>query len=180
MDFFRTYHSPEADVASLVNQQRLNEIKENRERLKPIVKTIIFCGRNNLPLRGHRDDGQLKIDADSHHFQHEGVFRNLLKFRVDAGDTFLQKHLETSSARATYISKTTQNKLIQCCGQEISDQIVGNVMKASFYSIIFDETTDLSHTSQISLNLRYVHKHQGGFYMLCERFPRSGERGRRI
>ncbi|XP_047144574.1 zinc finger MYM-type protein 1-like [Hydra vulgaris] len=35
------------------------KVYENRERLKPIIKTIKFCGRLGLPLRGHRDDGYL-------------------------------------------------------------------------------------------------------------------------
>lgn len=31
-------------------------MEANRKRLVFIVKTIIFCGKNNLALRGHRDD----------------------------------------------------------------------------------------------------------------------------
>lgn len=32
--------------------------------LVPMVKSIIFCGHNNLPLRGHRDDEHLQINSD--------------------------------------------------------------------------------------------------------------------
>ena len=32
---------------------------ENRKKLKPIIKTVIFCGRNGLPLRGHKDYGEI-------------------------------------------------------------------------------------------------------------------------
>lgn len=40
-----------------VNNQRLQQIEENRARLKPIIESIIFLGRQNIALRGHRDDG---------------------------------------------------------------------------------------------------------------------------
>ena len=46
----------------LLNKQKL-EKNENRKRLTPIIKTIIFCGQNNIPLRGHRDDGDLSLDS---------------------------------------------------------------------------------------------------------------------
>ena len=58
----------------------------------------------------------------------------------------------------TYISKTTQNTLINCCGEEILSTIVNRVQAAKFYSVIFDETTDIAHISQITLVLRYGHQ----------------------
>jgi hypothetical protein len=42
----------------MLDEQRMKEIKENR-RLKPIIKSIMFLGRQNIALRGHRDDGHL-------------------------------------------------------------------------------------------------------------------------
>ncbi|KAE9542310.1 hypothetical protein AGLY_003437 [Aphis glycines] len=32
-------------------------VQENRSRLRPTIETIILCGRQNILLRGHRDDG---------------------------------------------------------------------------------------------------------------------------
>ena len=66
--------------------------------------------------------------------------------------------MKQSSARATYISKTTQNEIIKCCGDEITSIIISRIQQAKFYSIIFDETTDMSHISQMSLILRYVYE----------------------
>ena len=40
----------------------MKKVAENRKRLKPIIETIIFLGRQNILLRGHRDDGPL-LDA---------------------------------------------------------------------------------------------------------------------
>ena len=31
-------------------------IAENKEKLKSIFKTVVLCGRQNISLRGHKDD----------------------------------------------------------------------------------------------------------------------------
>ena len=43
-------------------------------------------------------------------------FRALLKFGIDAEDKYLTSHIYSSGKNSTYISKTNQNKIIQCCG----------------------------------------------------------------
>ena len=77
----------------------------------------------------------------------EGNFRELLKFRVNSGDKVLENHLKTVSLRATYISKTVRYELIDCCGQEIVLDVLHSVHDGHFYSIMFDEITDISHMS---------------------------------
>ncbi|KAH0814367.1 hypothetical protein GEV33_008425 [Tenebrio molitor] len=134
-------------------------MEENRNRLRPIVETIIFLGRQNLAFRGHRDDGSIfhNISDESDVSVNEGNFRELLKYRISAGDKKLEEHLQSAHSNATYISKTTQNALISCCGKVISEKILTNVRASRYYSILFDETTDVSHLSQLSLTLRYVY-----------------------
>ena len=154
-DFLRTYHNPAKEVVNQLSSNRSQQIHENRQRLIPIVETIVFLGRQNIAFRGHRDDGALLTERDKN--TNDGNFRQLLKFRVNSGDKVLETHLKTVSARATYISKTVQNELIDCCGQEIVLDVLRRVHDSRFYSIMFDETTDVSHTSQMSLSLRYVH-----------------------
>lgn len=66
-------------------------------------------GTKNIPFRGHRDDGPL---LSSENTNSEGIFRALMRFRIDAGDKILENHLKTCPLNATYISKTTQNNII--------------------------------------------------------------------
>lgn len=91
--FLVNYHTPDLNVANQVCKQRLAQIKENRDRLRPIVSTIILCGRQNIPLRGHRDDGNTSLnfvenDQNSVVIK-EGNFRALLRFRIESGDLIL-------------------------------------------------------------------------------------------
>lgn len=154
------------DVRNLLNEERKSQISENRARLEPIIKTIILLGQQNIPLRGHRDDGNIfqdvqdpdDTDSDSSLIKHnDGNFKALLRFRVDAGDQKLNEHLKNANSNSTYISKTTCNSLINCCGEEILNVILNRVNTAVYYSVIFDETTDISHCSQLSISLRYIY-----------------------
>ncbi len=69
----------------------------------PIVRAILFCGRQGIALRGHRDDGPLLSDVPE---VNDGNFRALLRFAIESGDSILNDHLKTANANATYISKT--------------------------------------------------------------------------
>jgi hypothetical protein len=98
----------------LLSNRRKKEIEQNRRLLLPVVESILFCGRNMLPLRGHRDDGPIDLDAVS--VTGEGLFRALLRYRVQSGDNDLETLLQQSSKNCTMISKTTQNELIDITG----------------------------------------------------------------
>jgi len=160
-DFLTCYKNPAKEIINVINNTRLNQVIENRARLKPIVESVIFLGRQNIPLRGHRDQGSLignEHTENSLSVVNEGNFRELLRFRILSGDTVLKNHLETTSAKATYISHTSQEEIIQCCKEEILFQIMENIRESQYFSIIFDETTDISHISQMSLSLRNIDK----------------------
>ena len=167
MDFLETCRNEGKQIVNQLNASHMEQVKENRKRLIPIIESIMFLGRQNISLRGHRDDGPIEfshdIDSDGVRYHcktsltNEGNFRELLRFRVLAGDNDLAKQLESSSKNATYISKTTQNELIRTIGDNIQQSILSNVKRAQFYSVIFDETTDVSKTEQLSLTIRYVH-----------------------
>jgi len=69
-------------VSTVLDSGRSQQIEENRQRLRPIVSTVIFCGRQNIPLRGHRDDGTLSTvnENEAGSVVNEGNFRALLQF----------------------------------------------------------------------------------------------------
>jgi len=154
--FLKSYQDPSFTIINQVNLQRLNQINENRVRIRPIIETLILCGRQNIALRGAIDDGPLLNDTSNSLVANPGNFRELLKFKINSGDQNLKNHLDTTSSRATYISKTTQNELLNCIGEEIQLQIIKNVNEAKFYAVIFDETTDIAHREQLSLSIRYI------------------------
>jgi len=58
-NFIKSYLNPERSVGNQLDNKRLAEIVDNRNRLKPIIETVIFLGRLNIPFRGHHDDGNV-------------------------------------------------------------------------------------------------------------------------
>lgn len=107
-EFLKIQERFDLNVINRINRELIKQATENRLRLKSTIETVILLGRQNISFRGHRDDGPLNIYNDNVH--NEGNFREILKYRIREGDTQLKTHFEQSSARATYISKTTQNE----------------------------------------------------------------------
>ena len=77
-----------------MNSQLTERIKQNRQKLASILKTVIFCGMQNIALCGHRDDSTAPEEGNS------GNFHALLMLRVDAGDDILKDHLEKCAKNA--------------------------------------------------------------------------------
>ena len=153
-EFVTRQKYPEKRIANLLNQQRLDEIERNKKLLVPIIQSLLFCGRNVLPIRGHRDDGP--INAVANHVPGEGVFRSLLRFRLKAGDKDLIELFDRSPSKPMLISKTTQNELLSIIGQEIQEKIVSKVKENAVFSVLMDETQDISCKEQATIIIRYV------------------------
>jgi len=94
-------------LSSVIKQR----VQSNRKKLLPIIETVVFCGRQNIPLRSHRDDARNMYDGNP------GNFQGLLDFRVQAGDVVLKEHFTNSPRNATYRSKTIQNELKAVVGR---------------------------------------------------------------
>jgi hypothetical protein len=113
---------------------------------------LIFCGRQGIALRSHRDD-------ETSSSLNKGNFKESLKFRVDAGDEVLQEHLSTCTKTATYISKTSQNELLYCIKAFIQKKIVDKVRSQTigpYFGFQCDEVTDVSNWEQLGIVLRYT------------------------
>ena len=87
-----------------------------------IIKTI---GRMDIALRGHRDNSKYCPDVGEP-CGHGGLgnFVELVNLTIRQGNTSLREHLKTCSSRETYISKTTQNILLNCCSDAITETII--------------------------------------------------------
>nr|CAI5869342.1 unnamed protein product [Callosobruchus analis] len=116
-------------------------IDENRQILSSIISCIVFCGTHDMPLRGKQAD--------------EGVLLDLLKLRIDSGDNKLKSHFEKCRRNAIYTSPRIQNELINLCGEVIQENVISEVRKTMAYSILADETADVSGKEQLSIGVRF-------------------------
>ena len=165
-NFLRNTRIESVPIDKHINNLLQEQIKRNREILKSLFKTIIFCGRNNIALRGPRDD-------DLQNASLSGNFQALLEFRIDSGDQTLQHHLKTAPRNATYISKTIQNEMITTVGAIIVNNLSQEIRDSKYFSIMSDEAADISNKENLSVVIRFldstktVREEFVGFY-LCE------------
>ena len=137
-------------MCQLLQSESSASIVRNRAILKAILKAIVFCGRQNIALRGHCE----QRESDSN----PGNFLALVDFRIDASDSILADHFKSCARNAQYISPQVQNDLISCVGNWIRKQIIQDVLCARIFSVSADEAADCSNKEQLPLVLSYVDK----------------------
>lgn len=139
-----------------LNQTVSQQVERNREKLKPIVEAVILCGRQNIPLRGHRDDSKYWEENRTN----SGNLQEILKYLVSCGkNEVVEEHFNNAPKNATCGSKTTQNQLIDICGEIIKENIIEEIKKAKYFSILADEAADISNIEQMLVVIRFVDQH---------------------
>lgn len=141
-NFVRIINTKGESIIQKLSSSVEKQIESNRDKLARIISTIIYCGTHDLALRGKTSDS--------------GNFIDLLSFRIESGDKILEEHLSHCKPTEKYISHRVQNELIDICGTLIREHIVETVKKCHSFSVLADETADISGTEQMSLGVRYV------------------------
>ncbi|XP_018406788.1 PREDICTED: 52 kDa repressor of the inhibitor of the protein kinase-like, partial [Cyphomyrmex costatus] len=134
-------------------------IVKNRDKLRSIISSIVFCGTHDLALRGKQSDS--------------GNFQDLLKFRIEAGDSVLEEHFKTCTVRTKYTSHRVQNELLNICGLVIRKNIIEKINNENTiaFSLLADETADISGIEQLSIGVRFVEKNNDSVSTrICEEF----------
>ncbi|CAF4564992.1 unnamed protein product [Rotaria sp. Silwood2] len=153
-EFVARYNNPSKDVDRLLCSADEQQQLENRKVLVGIVRCLLFLAKQNLALRGDDDDGLPDEDNRS-----QGNFRSLIQFRIEAGDTALEKHLNRCAKNAMYLSPMIQNELITIAACMVRNELLRELIEGDkFFSIIADETTDVTGLSQLSLTIRFLSK----------------------
>ena len=153
--FISVFKNKKEDIFESLDSSRKAQALQNRAKLNPIGKTVIFCGCQVIPLRGHSDTGTLAL-PDGDPAVNNGDFHTLLHFRNDAGDVALKEHLESCMRNATYISPKIQNEIVATWGDIIIEDITNSITQSGFFSVLADEMTDVAGMAQLSLCIQCV------------------------
>ena len=130
------------EIDLMIDRNCKKEVEGNRKRLAPIIVTVILLVELGLVLRGHRDDSQFHPNVGEYPSGGVGNFVEILNYRVRGGDSVLQNHLRTCSKIVSYIFKTSQNELINCCGNCINNVIVKEIKENRLYLVLADKPSD--------------------------------------
>ena len=111
-DFVMQYENPDRRIDGIIDQQLKEFASFNELALRSIVECLVFCGKQGISFRGHRDDATATDSAN------RGNFISRLKFRAQTDDV-LTNFIERAPKNGTYTSKTVQNDLIDICGDYV-------------------------------------------------------------
>lgn len=162
LDFLTAMEGSRQDVQQQLKSALAEKNAKNKKVLESIVKCVLFCGRQNVALRGHRDDSK-HLDTK----RNCGNFQALIDFRIDAHDENLQEHFARAGKNCTYRSKTIQNEVIAVIKDFIVQQLSTAIKSAGgLFSISADEKSDQANEEQLAICLRFV----GRFTSLADNY----------
>ena len=141
-EYVKRYNDPSKAIDSQCSSKTQKQLKDNQRILESLFKVVLLCGKQGIPLRGHRDDG-IDWNNDEPH-DNQGNFTELIRFRAET-DSVLKTHLKNAPKNAIYTSKTIQEQLISIIGEQIRNEILEEVRSAQYYFIIADEVCDISN-----------------------------------
>ena len=89
-EFIKHIEGDQQQICQVMDMKSQTQIKQNREVVKSIAKTLHFLAKQNFSLQGHRDDSQYS------HLEggNPGNFQELLQFWCESGDDYLKVHFE--------------------------------------------------------------------------------------
>ena len=148
-------------IKSQLSEAYDKQVETNTAALLAIVDSIQFLVKQGLGLRGSNWDKSAKRE--------DGNFSHLLDL-VSKYSPELQCHILHSPRNARYLSPKIQNELIAVNGDMIRRSIVNECNSCLFWSVMADETTDVSTKEQVSVCIRYVRKNSLHKLEVCEEF----------
>lgn len=138
--------SKTGSVAEQLGNKRGEMIKRNRHYIKTVAEVLLLCCQQDIPLRGH-DESLTSLN--------KGNFKEFLNL-VAQHDAVVSEKLELGPRNAHYTSPKIQNDIIHILANKVRQQIQTCVQQAGYYSILADETKDMSKQEQLSIVIRYI------------------------
>ena len=94
---------------------------------------LLLCNKQEITFRGH--EGETSVNR--------GNFREIFGL-VASHDCVVEERLSHGPRNAKYTSPTIQNNIISIMASLVKRSICASVQKSEMYSIMVDETKDLS------------------------------------
>ncbi|KAF4678803.1 hypothetical protein FOZ60_016047 [Perkinsus olseni] len=139
-------------VAASLAKQNEKVIRENRHYLKVILQCVVFCCKQGIALRGHREN----LSAEGNASNNPGNFLELARL-LSRFDDVVKERMTTGPGNSRYLHHSIQDDLIGSAATLIRRSVASEVGGCGAFSLICDEAKDISHSERLSLCVRYVH-----------------------
>lgn len=124
-------------LTGLQKQHSAEQVKAQRA-LHSICTTLLTLAKTGCAVRGH-------VDATSNLVE----WLQLRAVDVPELKEFMQQ-------KFSFVSHDVQNELLLLMSNDILRQVIQNIKRSQYYSLIVDETTDCSTHEQVSICIRYL------------------------
>ena len=124
-------------VAAQLSTKVLMDQEKHRNLLLKQLDCLQYLTRQGIAVRGHHDE--------------DGNLYQLLKCRAD-DIVGMQQWIEGGS----YQSHDIINEMIQLMATQLLQKLLKEIRSAEWYSIIADETRDISGAEQLGISVRWV------------------------
>ncbi|CAF1658030.1 unnamed protein product [Rotaria magnacalcarata] len=131
-------------VIAVLDTGRSQQIKRNRDRIAKIASAILLCARQMIALRSHYENETSN---------NRGNLLEILSWSSET-DPIIKSIMESSN-NATYLSHQIQNELLEIMANQIRRKIAEQI-SVNFYSLMADESKDISGNAQLSIVIRVV------------------------
>ncbi|XP_068209211.1 zinc finger MYM-type protein 1-like [Palaemon carinicauda] len=81
-----------------------------------------------------------------------------------------QRKIRNEETHVHYLGKSIQNELIDILANAIKEEILRNARTAKYFSIIWDDTPDVSHVKQMTVIIRFVQAEDNAVIAVREHF----------
>ena len=134
-------------TGEMLSAQYKKERIERRRIFLKILPCVRYLARQSLPIRGNwSEESGSEFNAN---------FNRLLLLRCE-GDPEMAKWLERKHFR--YTSPLVQNEMLEVLALGIMREITANTQTAGIYTVMADETADISNTEQLAVCFRRIDK----------------------
>lgn len=143
-NFVSVSNRKKPSVIQHLSNEKLRTMKEARLALAKIFHTILFIGREGLPFRG-------TYNVSDH--SENSKFMRILKMRAEDVPE-LKSWLQRSGYK--WLHHDVVEEILKMIADHVLNKVLNEVRREKYFSIMIDETSDISRLEQVCIALRYV------------------------
>lgn len=126
------------NVVQTLSDQKAKDMVQARDALLSVISSLWLLARQGMAIRGHED-----FDSN---------FMQLVMLR--AGDNEALAGWMKRKDKFKFLSHDIQNEIIKMLAFEVLRQVIVDVKEAKLFSVIVDETSDITQREQMSICVR--------------------------
>ena len=143
-------------VLGMISDAHMQTVRENRHYLKTLCEILCLTAERQIAQRESSQFRQKDVDLESLDFgPNSGIFLAILGL-VAKHDKIVATKIRSGPNNAKYTHHTVQNALLGIMAEMVVQEISSEICSAQYFSVLADESKDMSKKEQVSVIVRYL------------------------